>query len=100
LAIQLGGTSTSPTFGQLVSSTGSVSLTGKLSVTSSVMPAVGSSFNVLDNEGNSALGGTFANLPEGTKFTVKKGGTAMTFQITYGGNDGDGTNNVEITRTA
>jgi hypothetical protein len=97
LAIQLGGSNSSPTFGQLVSTTGSVTLAGNLSVTSTVVPAVTSSFEILDNEGNSAISGTFTNLPEGKPFTVKKGSTTMTFQITY---EGDAGNDVVITRTA
>jgi uncharacterized repeat protein (TIGR03803 family) len=98
LAIQLGGSNSAPTFGQLVSTTRSVTLGGKLSVTSTVVPTVGSSFEVLDNEGNSAISGTFANLPEGATFTVKKGTTTMTFKISYVGSDGDGSKNVVITR--
>jgi hypothetical protein len=53
------------------------------------VPAVGSSFEILNNEGSGAISGTFAGLAEGSTFTVKVGGTIMTFQITYGagGND-------------
>jgi hypothetical protein len=98
LAIQLGGTSSAPTFGQLLSTTGSVTVAGKLSVTSTVVPVVGSSFNVLDNEGNAAIGGTFANLSQGSTFTVKKGTTSMTFGISYIGGDDDGSNNVVLNR--
>jgi uncharacterized repeat protein (TIGR03803 family) len=100
LTIDMGGTHTAPTIGQLVSTTGTVTLAGSLTVTSTVLPAVGSSFEILDNEGNSALSGTFAGLPEGATFKVKVGSKTMTFQITYAGTDTDGGNNVVITRTA
>jgi hypothetical protein len=98
LAIQLGGSNSKPTFGQLVSTTGSVTLAGSFRMTSTVVPAVGSSFAVLDNEGKAAISGTFANLPEGATFKVKKGSTTMTFKISYKGSDGDGSHNVVITR--
>jgi hypothetical protein len=100
LTIQLGGTTKAPTFGQLVSTTGTVTLGGSLKVTSKVVPAVNSSFDILDNETNSPVSGDFTGLTEGATFTVKKGTTVMTFQVTYAGNDGDGTNNLIITRIA
>jgi uncharacterized repeat protein (TIGR03803 family) len=100
LTIQVGGTDTAPTAGQLLSSTGTVALAGKLNVTSTVVPAVGSAFELLDYEGNAAVSGTFAGLPEGSTFTVTAGGTTMTLQITYVGADADGNHNVLITRTA
>jgi uncharacterized repeat protein (TIGR03803 family) len=98
LTIGLGGTDTAPTFGQLVSSTGTVALAGHFHVTATVVPAVGSSFAVLDNEGNSAISGIFTGLPEGATFKVKRGTKTMTFQITYAGTDADGNQNVIITR--
>lgn len=97
LTIQMGGTNSSPTIGQLVSTTGSMTLAGNLKVTTTVVPGLNSSFELLDNEGNSAISGTFV---QGTTLTVTKGSTKMTFSINYTGNDGDGTNNVYITRTA
>jgi uncharacterized repeat protein (TIGR03803 family) len=100
LAIQLGGTNSAPTFGQLVSTSGTVTLAGTLSVTSSVTPSAGSSFAVLENEGNSAIGGTFANLAEGATFAVNAAAVTMSFHITYVGNDGDGSNNVVIALAA
>jgi uncharacterized repeat protein (TIGR03803 family) len=98
LTIELGGTNTAPTFGQLVSTTGTVALAGSFKVTSTVMPAVGRSFEILDNEGNSAISGTFKGLPRGATFQVKKGTNTMTFKITYTGADPDGNQNVIITR--
>jgi hypothetical protein len=87
LTQQLGGTASSPTFGSVVS-TGAVSLGGTLTVTSTVVPAVGSSFEILNNESALAISGTFAGLPEGATFTVKVGTTTMTFKITYVGGNG------------
>jgi uncharacterized repeat protein (TIGR03803 family) len=98
LAIELGGTDAAPTFAQLVSTTGTVALAGSLSVTSTVAPVVGTSFEVLDNGGNSAISGTFAGLAEGATFTATVGGTTMTFQISYAATDDDGDQNVLITR--
>jgi uncharacterized repeat protein (TIGR03803 family) len=98
LTIELGGTNAAPTFGQLVSTTGTVTLAGSLTVTSTVVPTVGSSFELLDNGGDAAIGGAFAGLPEGTTFTVTAGTTTMTFQISYTGSDADGSQNIIITR--
>jgi hypothetical protein len=100
LNVQLGGTATAPTFGRLVSGTGTVALGGTLNVTSTVVPAVGSSFTVVNNGGGAAVSGTFAGLPEGATFTVTAGTTVMTFQITYAGAGGNGGRNVLITRIA
>jgi uncharacterized repeat protein (TIGR03803 family) len=99
LTIELGGTLKKPTFGQVVSTTGTVALGGSLNVTSTLVPAVGSAFELLDNEGSSAISGIFAALPEGSTFTVTVGTTKMTFQITYVGKDSDGKHNLAITRT-
>jgi hypothetical protein len=100
LTMELGGTNAAPTFGQVFSTSGSVALAGGLTVTSTAGPAVGSSFTVLENEGNSAISGDFAGLSEGSTFTVKVGNTTMTFQITYVGPGIYGDNNVVITRTS
>jgi hypothetical protein len=100
LAIELRGTEAAPTFGQLVSTRGAVTLADLLRVTSTVVSRVGTSFEVLDNAGNSPIGGAFAGLAEGATFTVKAGGTTMTFQITYARADDDGNQNVLITRIA
>jgi hypothetical protein len=92
---QIGGTAGSPTFGSIVS-TGTVSLGGTLSVTSTVVPAVGTSFEIVNNGSASPISGTFSGLPEGATFTVKVGGTTMTFKISYVG--GPGGKNVVLTR--
>jgi hypothetical protein len=93
--VQIGGTSSSPAFGSIVS-TGAVSLGGSLTVTSTVTPAVSSAFEILANGSGSAITGTFSGLPEGSTFTVKVGTTTMTFKISYVG--GPGNKNVVITR--
>jgi hypothetical protein len=98
LTLQMGLVSGITAVGNVVSTTGTVSLGGSLAVTSTAIPAVGSSFAIVDNEGNSAVAGTFTGLIEGATFTVKKGTTTMTFQISYVGWDGDGSHNVVITR--
>jgi hypothetical protein len=100
LVIELGGTDAAPTFGQLASTAGTVTLAGSLNATSTVVPPVGSAFEVLDNEGNAAISGTFAGLAEGATFAVTVGETTMTFRITYHGTDDDGNQNVLITRIA
>jgi hypothetical protein len=100
LNVQLGGTGTAPTFGHLVTGTGTVALGGTLNVTSTAVPAVGSSFKVVDNGGGAAVSGIFTGLPEGATFTVTAGTTVMTFQITYAGAGGNGGRNVLITRIA
>jgi hypothetical protein len=98
LTLQMGMVGSSTEMGSLVSTTGTESLAGSLQVTATAVPAVGSSFAILDNEGNAAISGTFAGLPEGATFTVTTGGTTMTFQISYVGSDADGSQNVVLTR--
>jgi hypothetical protein len=83
--------------GSIVSTNGTVTVGGTLQVTSTAVPAVGSSFTLLDNERNIAVTGTFKNLKEGATFTVKKGTTTMTFQISYVGTDSDRSHNIVIT---
>jgi hypothetical protein len=97
LTIELGGTDAAPTFGQLVT-TGTVSLAGKLDVASTVLPAVGSAFELLDNEGDATIGGAFKGLTEGLTFKVTVGTKTMKFKISYAGTDADGKKNVTITR--
>jgi uncharacterized repeat protein (TIGR03803 family) len=98
LTVEIGGTNSVPTFGQLVSTTGTVTLAGSLSVTTTVVPAVGSAFELLDNEGDAPIVGTFSGLPRGTTFNVLKGKRTLHFKITYVGTDTDGNQNVVITR--
>jgi hypothetical protein len=100
LIVQMGTVSGATAVGYVVSTSGTVSLAGKLSVTSTVTPATGTAFDVLDNEGNAAIGDSFEGLGEGNTFKVKDGTTTMTFEISYAGSDDDGNQNVVITRTA
>jgi hypothetical protein len=93
LTLQLGGTDSSPTIGSL-SVTGTISLAGSLTVTSTVTPAIGTVFNVVNNQGTSAITGTFAGLPEGATITVN----GMTFKISYAG--GSNRRSVTLKRTA
>jgi hypothetical protein len=94
VTFQLGGTNSVPTFGQITSgASGTVTLASTLKVTSTVTPAIGTSFEIINNQGAGAVSGTFAGLPEGATFTV---GT-MTFEISYVGGTG---NDVVIKRTA
>jgi hypothetical protein len=96
--LQMGNVSGTPHVGSIVSTSGTVTLAGKLTVTSTVVPSVGTAFDILNNQGGAAIAGTFVNEPEGSTFTVKVGATTMTFQITYkGGGTG---HDVVITRTS
>jgi hypothetical protein len=63
------------------SAAGTVSLAGALVVTSTVLPNMRNEYTILNNQGSSAVSGTFAGLPERSTVTVK--GTAMTFRISY-----------------
>jgi hypothetical protein len=98
LILQIGTVGSATAVGNVVTTSGTVSLGGGLSVTSTVIPAVGTSFTILDNEPNSPISGPFTGLAEGATFTVRKGTTTMTFKITYVGTDADGNQNVIITR--
>jgi uncharacterized repeat protein (TIGR03803 family) len=86
---------------QVVSTTGTVTLAGSLEFTVGLVP-VGSSFELLDSEGSSAISGTFGGLPEGATFKRKvsflEGWITMTFRVTYVGTDTDGSNNVLVKR--
>src|SRR5207248_4400431 len=65
LTQQMGGTSAAPTFGQIVSTSGTVSVDGNLMVTSTVTPVVGTALKIMNNRGPSAVSGTFGGLAEG-----------------------------------
>lgn len=66
---------------------GTTNVSGSLNpeLLSGFQPAVGQSFKIIDNQGNSAVSGTFQGLAEGAVFVV--GNTK--FQITYKGGDGN-----------
>jgi formylmethanofuran dehydrogenase subunit C len=93
LTLQMGGTNTHPRIGSL-SATGTISLAGRLTATSTVTPAIGTVVTVVNNQGTSAITGTFANLPEGATIKVK----GMTFTISYVG--GSNRRSVTLKRTA
>lgn len=84
VAIEINGTTVGTQYDQ-VNVTGTVNLGGAtLSVTLGFVPAGGSVFTIVNNDGADAVTGTFAGLAEGATFTV--GGTQ--FRISYvGSND-------------
>src|SRR5262249_46327506 len=93
LTVQMGGTNTTPLIGSITTvPTGTVTVHGQLHLTiSHVTPAVGSTFDILDDGSPSAIAGIFTGLPEGASIIVN----GMTFQISYVGGDG---NDVTLTR--
>jgi hypothetical protein len=66
-----------------------------LPLVESVVPAIGTALQLLNNQGAGAVSGIFTGQPEGSTFLVKSGSTTMTFKITYIGETG---NDVVITR--
>ena len=71
---------------------GSVTLNGAaLSLSLGFIPAFGTSFTIINNDGEDAVSGTFSGLPQGALFTA--GNTV--FRITYAGGDG---NDVAVSR--
>jgi hypothetical protein len=83
LNIQMGGTNATPTIGH-VAATGTVTLAGKLNMTSTVLPALHSKFTLVNNQGSNPISGTFAGLPEGSTFKVN----GATYKISYLGGNG------------
>ena len=88
LTIQLGGTNTVPSFGQIVSS-GPVVLAGKLVLkekSASLNYTPPQTLQFITNSGVNSTTGNFTNLPDGSTITV---GTTypMTFTIHYNGGD-------------
>ncbi len=88
LNIDIAGTTPGSGYSQLVINGGgsTVNVTGaSLNVTQSVIPAVGTSFDILVNNGGSAITGTFSvsgtSVPEGGTFAVD----GSTYKITYAG---------------
>jgi hypothetical protein len=55
---------------------------------------------ILENQGNSAISGQFAGLPEAGDLTFAANGTTMVFQISYVGAGTYGNNNITITRVS
>jgi fibronectin-binding autotransporter adhesin len=92
VTIQISGTS--GLTGKLAcTSSGKVSLGGSLILTLTGTPPIGAIFEILNNQGASAISGIFAGLPEGSTITVN----GMKFKISYKGGTG---NDVTLTRTA
>jgi autotransporter-associated beta strand protein len=71
--------------------TGTVTLGGKLLEIYNLLVPVGTTATIIANDGNDAVNGTFAGLPQGTVF----GTAAGLFQISYTGGDGN-----DVTLTA
>jgi hypothetical protein len=73
-----------------------VTLAGALAVTSTVIPNMGTALPpIINNQGSSAVSGTFSGLPEGSTVTVTVNRTVMTFRISYVGGTG---NDATLTR--
>jgi autotransporter-associated beta strand protein len=92
LDIELNGLVAGTEYDRLTSS-GTVTLGGVLQVSPGFVPALGSSFTILNKTSAGAITGTFNGLAEGTTFAA--GG--LLFQITYTGGNG---NDVVLTRVA
>lgn len=87
LDIEIAGSAVCSEYDQLKVA-GAVNLnnaTLNLTILSDFMPAKGSSFTILDNDGADAIAGTFKDLPEGA--AVRVGNTV--FKISYTGGDGN-----------
>jgi hypothetical protein len=93
--VLIGGTDAAPAVGS-VSATGAITLGGTLVVTSTVVPAVGTSLQILTNGNAAAVSGTYSGLAEGATFGVTVDSTVLTFQISYLA--GSGSKNAGITR--
>ncbi len=91
LAIELNGTTAGTQYDQ-VNVAGTISLGSSiLNVTLGFMPAVGTAFTIINNDGLDPVVGTFVSKPEGATFVV--GGAS--FRISYVGGDGN-----DVTLTA
>lgn len=85
--MQTPGTTAGTDYDQIVV-TGTVNLSGGSldpELLNGFQPSVGQAFKIIDNQGGSAVNGTYNGLPEGAVFAV--GSTK--FQITYKGGDGN-----------
>ena len=87
LAIEAGGTSPGAGGFDQVDVNGSVTLGGTLSFTllNGFTPSVGQTFEIINNDGNDAVNGTFAGLAEGATFTQ----AGVTYSISYVGGTGN-----------
>ncbi len=91
LTLEMGRTATGPTIGS-ISATDTIRLAGGLTLTSTVTPAIGTVFNVVNNRGTRAIAGLFASHPKGSTITLNR----MHFMISYVG--GDKRHSVTLTR--
>jgi fibronectin-binding autotransporter adhesin len=84
LDIELNGTTVGTQYDQ-VNVTGTVTLGGTLNVTLGFLPAKGTTFTIINNDGADAVSGAFAGLGQGATFVVR----GVTFQISYTGGTGN-----------
>lgn len=87
LAVEVDGLVAGTSYDQVVV-TGDVDVTGAaldVDLDGALDPAVGTTFTIIDNQGVSAVTGTFADLPEGQTFTVG----SEVLAISYAGGDGN-----------
>ncbi len=84
LAVDINGVTPGTEYDRLVV-VGSVTVGGTLQVALGFAPANGTVFVIIDNDGNDAVNGTFAGLPEGTTFRVGE----TTLFISYAGGTGN-----------
>jgi len=92
LRIELNGLTLGTQYDQL-SVTGTVTLGGPLDLVSGYGAQVGDTFLIVDNDGTDAVAGTFAGLPQGSKFYSK----GVEYQIDYASGSG---NDVRVTVTS
>jgi hypothetical protein len=83
LSIKIGGTNAAPVNGTLRAK--GLTLAGKLTVTSSVQPSVGSVLTILDKTAPGLVVGTFTGKPEGSLLVVN--GTTYTLSYLSGGSN-------------
>jgi hypothetical protein len=92
LDIDLNGPNAGTDFDQVIMTTGTLSLAGNLLAHVGFTPALGSQFEIIDNQGANPVLGQFANAPGGI-YSVG----AIQFSVNYAGGDG---NDVVLTTTA
>jgi hypothetical protein len=87
LVVLANGTTAGSAYSQLAV-TGSVALAGALSLTVDYSSLLNDSFKVIDNQGSSAVSGSFANFSEGAQVVVGTRILQSTYLAGSGGNDG------------
>lgn len=84
---EIGGTTVGTEYDQ-IDVTGTVDLGGgtlQVIQYNGFVPTAGQTFTIINNDGNDAITGTFADLPEGASFTAD----GVTYRISYVGGDGN-----------